>query len=167
MAKGETRLLFVRDTQMLILRVPIIALALIFYGLTGVILARIFTGLFGAFVNMILIRRLIGVTVVKQLAANLRALVAVIIMAAGVTLALRELPYATDHPALIMQIAILVTLGAVIYCAATLALWFAMNRPSGPEAEIVSLLSKVRSRLRPALLRGQTKEGALWNRIWP
>jgi O-antigen/teichoic acid export membrane protein len=150
MAKGETRLLFIRDMQMLIFRVPIIALALIFYGLTGVVLARIVTGLFGAFVNMILIRRLIGVTVIKQLAANLRALIAVGGMAAGVTLALREMAYTTDHVILVMQIGILVTLGAIIYCTATMALWLAMNRPSGPETEIVNLLSKVRSKLRPA-----------------
>jgi lipopolysaccharide exporter len=150
MAAGETRLLFVRDTQMLLLRMPIIAIALIYFGLTGVILARIFTGLFGAFVNMILVRRLIGVSVVKQLAANLRAFVAVAIMAAGVTLALRELPYTTDHVTLIVEIGALVTLGAIIYCAATLALWLGMNRPAGPETEIVTLLSKVRSKLRPA-----------------
>jgi lipopolysaccharide exporter len=150
MAAGETRLLFIRDTQMLLLRMPVIAIALVFFGLTGVILARIFTGLFGALVNMILVRRLIGVTVVRQLTANLRALIAVTIMAVGVTVALRELPYATDHLMLIVEIGILVTLGAVIYCAATLALWLAMNRPSGPETEIVSLLSKVRSKLRPA-----------------
>jgi lipopolysaccharide exporter len=150
MAAGETRLLFMRDTQMLLLRVPIIAGALIYYGLTGVILARIFTGLFGAFVNMVLVQRLIGVSVAKQLAANLRALVAVAVMALGVTVVLRELPDTTDHMTLIMYVGILVTLGAIIYCVATFIFWLAMNRPPGPETEIVNLLSRVRSKLRPA-----------------
>jgi hypothetical protein len=99
---------------------------------------------------MILVRRLIGVSVVKQLAANLRAFVAVAIMAMGVTLALRQLPYTTDHMTLIVEIGFLVAVGAVIYCGASLALWLAANRPAGPETEIVTLLSKVRSKLRPA-----------------
>ena len=147
MAKGQTRLLFVRDTQMLLVRMPIIAAALIFYGLTGLIIARVFTGLFSAFVNMMLIRRLIGVTITKQLAANLRAFISVGLMAAGVTLALRYMPYTTHNSTLAAELAILVALGAVLYCAASFLLWFAMGRPAGPETEVLTIMGKVRSKL--------------------
>ncbi|WP_179298293.1 hypothetical protein [Mesorhizobium carmichaelinearum] len=50
----------------------------------GGIIGRVFTGLFSAFVNVILVRRLIGVTVLKQLSANIRALRSIAVMAAGV-----------------------------------------------------------------------------------
>ena len=87
MAKGETRLLFIRDTQMLFVRVPVMIAGLMLYGLPGVIIGRVFTGLFSALVNMILVKRFIGVTVLKQLSANVRALTSIVVMAAGVSLA--------------------------------------------------------------------------------
>ena len=150
MAKGETRLLFIRDTQMLCLRVPVMIAGLMLAGLQGVIIGRVFTGLFSAFVNMILVQRFIGVTVLKQLSVNMRALTSIAVMAAGVSLASSHLPHTTDKIMLAQQLAILVTLGAVLYCGSTLLLWILMRRPAGPETEIQKVLGKVLSKVRPA-----------------
>jgi O-antigen/teichoic acid export membrane protein len=148
MAKGETRLLFVRDTQMFLVRVPVIALALIFYGLHGVIIARVGTGLLGAFVNMLLVRRLTGLTLLQQLGANSRAFISVAVMAVGVVATLAYLPFTTDYSTLIVHLAILVAIGAVLYCGTSLLLWLIMRRPAGPEREILTIAGKVRSKLR-------------------
>jgi lipopolysaccharide exporter len=150
MAKGETRLLFIRDTQMLFVRVPIIFACLMLYGLQGVIIGRVFTGLLGAFVNMVLVRRFIGVTVLKQLSANARALASIVVMAAGVSLASSYLAYATDKVMLAQQLAILVALGALLYCGSTFVLWILMKRPAGPETEIQKILGKILSKVRLA-----------------
>ena len=91
-----------------------------------------FTGLLGAFVNMILVQRFIGVTVLKQLAANGRALASIAVMAAGVSFASGYLPDTTDKVELALQLAILVALGGVLYCGSTLLLWILMKRPAGP-----------------------------------
>ena len=149
MAKGETRLLFVRDTQMLFVRVPIVIAGLMLYGLEGVIIGRVFTGLFGALVNMILVRRFIGVTVLKQLEANMRALMSITMMAAGVSLASSYMTHTTDKAMLALQLAILAALGALLYCGSSFLLWILMKRPAGPETEIQNLLAKILSKVRP------------------
>ncbi len=150
MAKGETRLLFMRDTQMFLVRVPVILLAMIFYGMPGVIVGRVFTGLLGAFVNMVLVRRFTGIAVVQQLSANTRALASVAVMAAGVVLCSRYLPVAPDKLALASQLALLVTLGAVLYCGCSLLLWLLMKRPAGPETEVMTIAGKIFAKVRPA-----------------
>jgi O-antigen/teichoic acid export membrane protein len=150
MAKGETRVLFIRDTQMLVLRVPIIFIGLVTYGLHGVILARVLTGTLASFVNMILVKRFIGVSVFKQLAANGRALASVALMAAGVSAISALLGPAADRPALLWQLSVLVASGATFYCGGTLLLWLAMKRPQGPETEILRIGGKILSNIAPA-----------------
>jgi O-antigen/teichoic acid export membrane protein len=150
MAKGETRLLFIRDTQMLFVRVPVIIAGLMLAGLPGVIIGRVFTGLLGALVNMILVRRLIGVTVLKQFFANMRSLTSVAVMAAGVSLAQRFLPDTADNAMLALHLASLVSLGGLLYCGSSLLLWISMKRPAGPETEVLQILGKILSKVRPA-----------------
>ena len=148
MAKGDTKLLFIRDTQMFCVRVPIMVVGLVLYGLPGVVLGRVFTGLFSAFVNMVLVKRFIGVSVLKQLSANLRALVSVAVMAAGVALASDHLAQTTDKLTLALQLAVLVGLGTLLYCGSTVLLWILTKRPAGPETEVLKILDKVLSKLR-------------------
>ncbi|MGN6538720.1 MAG: lipopolysaccharide biosynthesis protein [Mesorhizobium sp.] len=150
MAKGETRMLFVRDTQMLLVRVPIMVAGLLLAGLPGVVVGRVFTGLCSAVVDMVLVRRLIDLPVLKQLQANLRALVSVAVMAAGVAFAANQLPHTADRPMLALHLATLVALGGFLYCAATFLLWEAMGRPQGPEREVQTILGKLLAKLRPA-----------------
>jgi O-antigen/teichoic acid export membrane protein len=150
MARGETRLLFMRDTQMLFVRVPIMIAGLMLAGLPGVVIGRVFTGLCSAVVNMVLVRRLIGVTVRKQLAANLRALTSAAVMAAGVAVASTYLAHTADKPMLALQLATLVALGGFLYCATSFLLWEAMGRPAGPETEVQTILGKMLAKLRPA-----------------
>jgi O-antigen/teichoic acid export membrane protein len=149
MAKGETRRLFIRDTQMLFVRVPVMIAGLLLAGLPGVIIGRVFTGLLGALVNMILVRHLIGVTVLRQLFANMRALISIVVMAAGVTLVSAYLPHAIDQTMLALHLMALVAVGGLLYCGSTLLLWTAMKRPAGPETEILQILGKVLSKARP------------------
>jgi len=150
MAKGETRILFLRDTQMLLVRVPIIFVGLMTYGIHGVIFGRVFTGLLSAFVNMILVKRFIGVGVLKQLAANGRTLASVAVMAAGVSFVSTLMNVAVDRPALMLHIAVLIASGAALYCGTTLLLWQAMGQPDGPETEVQRILAKILSGIRPA-----------------
>jgi len=129
-------------------RVPIMVVGLVLYGLPGVVLGRVFTGLFSAFVNMVLVKRFIGVSVLKQLSANLRALVSVAVMAAGVALASDHLAQTTDKLTLALQLAVLVGLGTLLYCGSTVLLWILTKRPAGPETEVLKILDKVLSKLR-------------------
>jgi hypothetical protein len=150
MAKGETRVLFIRDAQMFCLRVPIMIAGLMVYGLPGVILGRVFTGLFSTLVNMMLVRRFTGISVLKQLSVNLRALVSVAVMAAGVSLASSHQAFTDDKLVLVTHLATLILVGGLIYCGSTFLLWMLMKRPAGPETEVRPILGKVLPRLRLA-----------------
>jgi hypothetical protein len=123
---------------------------LMLYGLPGVILGRVFTGLFSTVVNMMLVRRFTGVTVLKQLSVNLRALASVAVMAAGVSLASSHLAPTDDKVVLVTHLAILILLGGLLYCGSTLLLWTLMKRPAGPETEVQTILGKVLPKLRLA-----------------
>lgn len=149
MATGHTKMLFWRSTQMFFLRVPIIFAGLFFFGLKGAVLCRIFTGLFAAVVNMILVRRIIGVTVVRQVSANMRALASAAVMGGAVTLASSQINFAHDKLALASQLGGLIALGALVYCSSTLALWWSMKKPSGPEMEIQVVFGKLLAKVRP------------------
>lgn len=154
MATGDTRMLFVRDTQMLVVRLPIIVASLLLWGLPGVVYARVFTGCLATFVNMLLVRRLIGVTVSRQLAANARALISVSAMAISVWATLEVLGPTESKLQLAEHVALLVVTGALVYVATSFLLWLVMRRPDGPEIEIHRLVRKVLSKARRVTLPG-------------
>jgi PST family polysaccharide transporter len=146
MAKGQTKLLFIRDAQMLVLRVPIIVAGLVYFGLPGVIYARILSGLISTVVNMLLVKRLIGLPFFQQLAANFRALASVAVMAAGVWGLSHLLSAPTDKLALATHLAILVVAGTVLYIGSSFVLWLAMKKPNGPETEVQRIVVKTLSK---------------------
>jgi len=142
MAKGATRRLFIRDSQMLLLRLPVIIGGLILWGLPGVIYARVFTGILASFVNMLLVKEFIGVPVLKQLAANTRSLTSVAVMAAVVSLVENFLSSSGDKFALFDQLVLLIALGAVTYTSCSVLLWMLMGRPEGAETEVFRIAGK-------------------------
>lgn len=152
MARGETRLLFVRSLQMLLVRIPLIVAAMLLYGLPGLVAARVFTGLLATGVNMVLVRRLIGVGLRAQLGVNRRALFSAAAMVA-VALGVSHLFPPTMVPHLLaLQVACVGSAAVLGYCAATALLWHAAHRPPGPEQELNRLLHKLwnKARMRPA-----------------
>lgn len=148
MALGNTRLLFIRDTQMLFVRVPLITAGLLIGGMQGLILARVFTGVLAAVVNMFLVKRLTDLKVGEQLWANFRSLASVTVMALGVYLADRYSVASVGSFALLIRLACLVGLGALLYCGSMTLMWLCMAKPEGPETEVRKLVTKIFSRLR-------------------
>lgn len=152
MAMGQTRQLFWRSIQLLVIRLPIVICGLWFYGLRGMVVARVLAGFVSIFINMRQVRQLIGVSIIQQLASNLRAIASVVIMAAAVLLVDAAMP--ADHTSLMlgMRIATLSLTGAISYVGASWLLWSAMGKPSGPETELTNMLGQfLRRRKRPEL----------------
>ncbi|KQM31027.1 lipopolysaccharide biosynthesis protein [Agrobacterium cavarae] len=150
MALGKTKTLFFRDTQMLLVRVPIVTIGLVFWGLPGLIISRIFTGVFAAIVNMFVVKRFIDLPVSAQLWANFRALLSSAIMAACVLLLHSYLGTKSTPLDLAWQLGGLITAGAVSYCGSSLLLWVMMRYPDGPESEAAKIISKIVLKFRPA-----------------
>jgi len=143
MATGATRNLFQRDLLLFVLRLPVIIAAMLLWGLTGLIYARVATGLTAAFINMTLVRRLTGLTLTVQLLANLRSLTAVAVMAAGViAIGMQFNHLGAGLLDLLVELGVRAVAGAALYVATSLALWHVAGRPGGPEKEILTLISR-------------------------
>lgn len=149
MAQGETRLLFVRSVQMLLIRVPIIVVGMLLGGLEGVVIGRVVSGVVAIFFAMRLVRRFTGLGLREQLAANVRSLASVAVMAAGVALVAPHLSRLTDPASLGIKIATITALAAPLYCGTTLLLWTLMGKPAGPERELGQILTKAFARFGP------------------
>jgi len=150
MAQDGTRLLFIRDLQMFCIRFPIILAGMYWWGLTGLVLARVVSGLLAIAVNMVLVSRMIDLPVSRQLEANVRAFVSVALMALGCWGVSHIFGTPSDRLLLGVQIALEVAVGASIYVGANLAFWLGAGRPAGPETEMLQIVGKATRRLRHA-----------------
>lgn len=140
MGLGQTRLIFVRDIINLIVRYPIIIVGLFWGGLIGLLLARCITGTFILLLDLLLSRRLIGVSVQRQILASWRVGVSAGLMA----LAVWAMQLSGFYEPALIDIAILIAVGVVTYLASTLLLWVLSGKPAGPEQEIVNMLDVFR-----------------------
>lgn len=143
MAKGETKLLFKRDLFSFTVRVPIIIAGMFMGGLVGIIYARAITGVIAIFINMHLVRRLIGTAVSSQIAANRRSLMSIILMAMGVLYLESILGLGEKQLDLVLKIGALIIFGALIYISAHFILWIGAGKPQGPENEVLKVVYKV------------------------
>lgn len=142
MGLGQTRLLFVRDVINLVVRYPLIFAGLFLGGLLGLLLARCVSGLFAIGIDLYLARRLVGASILAQIASSWRALAATTVMAVSVwglgALGVERATY--------LDLALLVVTGAASYLGASLVFWLAAGRPAGPEREALDLLKFLRRR---------------------
>ena len=150
MAQGETKLLFKRNVQMLLVRIPLIVAGMLVAGLKGVVVARVVSGLFSIFLAMRLVRRFTGLNLRQQLGANMRSLLSVAAMVGAVVLVSPWLGTGTDTVSLLIRIAGIGAVAGLVYCGTSFVLWIAMRRPSGPEREVQLLLGKMLTKLRTA-----------------
>lgn len=144
MALGDTKTLFRRSFLLFFVRLPIIVSGTVLFGLPGLIYSRCLTGLIGSAIDMSLVKKLIGVSVLDQLLANWRALAATALMAAAVLTVRTNLLAEASSLALIFVSA---TTGALTYFAVSAALWLIRRPMDGPEAELLTAIAKMRSRL--------------------
>ena len=139
MALGQTRLLFVRDLQMFFIRLPIIIVCTIMFGLTGLVLGRSFAGLFGIVFNVQLVKRFVGVGILAQFAVNGRALLSAAVMSAGTIALAYIMPAAQSRSDLILEVAARVVTAGILFCGTMIGSWLLLDRPIGPENELLRL----------------------------
>lgn len=148
MATGATRLLFNRSLQMFLLRLPLVATGMYFWGLPGVLAGRATSGTIGTLINILMVRQLVGLKVREQLRVNLRCIASVALMIAAVLSVQALLPDGADSWSRLIVIFASAGTGAIVYIGATSLLWRAAGRPVGPEAEILQFAGKLLGRLR-------------------
>ncbi|KQT51004.1 hypothetical protein ASG43_07105 [Aureimonas sp. Leaf454] len=130
MVSGQTKQLLKRDLWMLAIRLPLIVIGLYMGGLFGVIIARIFSGVFVIWQNLILVRNIIGVSILRQAFGPWRTFMAAILLYGFL---LGFLPDWTDMPAsldveTLALSAVVIAAGLLLYASLHILLWL-IGRP--------------------------------------
>lgn len=150
MAAGETRLLFKRDLQGFLISAPAVAAGMYFGGLMGILNVRIVLAGIGILLNMQVVKHVSGVSIVRQFAANTRALASVAVMSLVVLATTRTTAASHEVSALVAAIAIRVLVGALTYVTTTALLWILQGRPEGPEDELLRFAARLWAKRRSA-----------------
>jgi lipopolysaccharide exporter len=143
MAAGRTQLLFTRDLQGFLFRVPMVIVGLHFGGFAGVLYARAIVSTSGLLFNANVITQVTGLSLWQQIRPNMRAVASVLLMAAVLAPMDAFLDKGSSHWTIALNLGALIAAGAVVYSVATFILWRMMGRPEGPETELVQVASKV------------------------
>ena len=152
MAAGATRLISIRELQDLVIRVPSIIAGALIDGLTGVVCARALTALILILFHMQVVKRVTGLTFWVQFAANIRSLASICVMVAVLLPLSRSVEYfGFGRIDLVIEIAILIILGAVSYLGSHAMIWVLSGKPDGPEREALKIADSVKHRLRPRI----------------
>jgi len=147
-SKGETRMLFNRSVAQIAFRIPIVFIGLYYFGFMGLLVSRFISGgIMVTIVNMYMVRKLIGITVRDQLLVCWRSLIASGVMAVVVMLASKAFPPIHNSLQAAEMLAVLVPLGAAVYCGVQGVLWLLAGKPElGIETEIVKIAEKALGR---------------------
>jgi lipopolysaccharide exporter len=143
MAAGRTQLLFMRDLQAFLYRVPLVFVGLYFGGFAGILYARVVTGTAGLLFNTNVVTKVTGLSLWQQIRPNMRAVASVLLMVAVVAPIDAFSDKGSGHWVTALNLSVLIVVGAVVYGVATFILWRVMGRPEGPETELVQVASKV------------------------
>lgn len=142
-AHGKTRELFWRDILIFFVRVPIVLVGIWFGGLIGLLYGRVISGTIGIFINLVLVKMIIQVSVREQIIANWRSIVSAIVMAVLVFFLKGHLiinHFAQHHVAVLI---ICTFAGVTFYSSMMYVLWVVSGKNIGPETEIFQLCKQV------------------------
>jgi len=143
-ALGATKALFHRSVIIMVVRVPMIFAGLYFYGLYGLLVARVASGVLESAVNMYMVNSLIGISPWEQLRVTWRSLLSGIGMTAVVVAVGWMLPASHEFGMSALSLASMVLSGAIVYCGLHLILWQVSGRPAlGLETEIVGYVRRL------------------------
>ena len=141
MALGKTKILFMQQAAVLLLKVPLLVVGLTYGGLIGAALARCFAEFVSMILEMWATKILTGVSVGAQAVSHSITVVALATMSLGIYFLHANLPASLDGAK--MQLALEVPAGAAIYVSTIALLWLAAGKPEGPVSEFLNVAERV------------------------
>ena len=147
MALGETRAMVWRNVLQMCVKLPLVIVGALKYGFMGVIAARIISETITAVYCMVIIRRLSGLSVARQLVSCWRSVAAVAFMAVILETFTSYFDWGIAPPWVAAQLGASVTLGAAAYTSCLFLLWRIEGRPQGLETLALRMLARLRQRL--------------------
>lgn len=110
-------------------------------GLFGIIVARCVSGLVSIIVAMTMVRRILGISMLRQLSANIRFIVGVVVMVICAYLVGVCFGNGAGTNFLLLKVAAIVSVGAIAYPLTVYTFWHLQGRPEGPEREVIELVT--------------------------
>lgn len=140
MAMGQPKVLVVREAVNFGMRVPLTLGGAWYFGLLGAVIARSLGGLVIIGMTLMIARRFVQISVLRQISNIWRSLISVAVMVAGVELLKHNLAPPAGVSMQILQVGLLVATGAMLYAGTHLALWLLAKRPDGAEQFILNMV---------------------------
>jgi PST family polysaccharide transporter len=149
MALNRTRQLTWCVTIQLCVKLPLVVAGALLYGFLGVIGARIISECVTTLYCRVLVKKILDIRVISQLADCWRPVVAALAMLNVMEMSEPYLPTGHEMNDLLVQLLLGVAIGAVSYIGSLLILWLASGQPSGIEATASRMLLDMLRRPRP------------------
>ena len=146
MSFDRTQIFFKRNLFEVCVKLPLVIVGAIKYGFMGVVIARCISESMTVFFCMKVVRRLIGLSIRRQLLGPWRSIVSAIAMALVVRLVSPALTAADAAAPLAAGLLLVVVLGAATYCFVLGSLWSASGSPAGLEAMVAAELTELMRR---------------------
>jgi O-antigen/teichoic acid export membrane protein len=145
MALDRTRDIFRRDALVLVIRIPLVLAGLAVGAATqmgalmGIVIGSSVASLILLGLSLRLVTVLSGIPIARQLSVTIRPFFAALAMSAGLIIVRNRSEYFTSLDSSLIDIAITIGIGAILYFAALALLWLGSGRPEGAEAEFLTL----------------------------
>ena len=145
---NKTGILFRLVAIELVIKLPLMLVAVLYYGIPGVIAVRLATAVVVAGFAMLAARKLIGLSMRDQLLGPWRPMMSVVIMALVIVPLEASVANVAEVSQLIPGLAIVVGVGAIAYASSMFLLWRLAGCPDGLEFNVASLLASYSRRVR-------------------
>lgn len=148
MSQGKTRWIFSRDLLMVIVHVPAMYLGYQANGIVGMLVARLLTGLLLIAMNLFMVKKVLSVSILRQLIHANRTFVSVALMIL-INVLLPD-PNTSELAVIpgVLELLTLVSICGLAYIFSHFFLWFLADKPSGLESKLIEALVKVHPKLR-------------------
>jgi O-antigen/teichoic acid export membrane protein len=125
----------------LVIKLPLLLIGLVYYGIAGVIAVRLITAVAVAGCTMVVVRELIGLRLRDQLFGPWRASLSVGAMAAIVALIQGHLAFPSNFYQSVYNLVIVSSAGALVYITSMYLLWRSVGYPDGVENHVAKLVA--------------------------
>lgn len=148
MTRNRTDISFRLISIELVIKLPLMLVGVLYYGISGVIAVRLATALVTAGFAMLAVRELIGLRIRDQLLGPWRPMMSALIMALVIAPLEGSVTNVAGFSQLILGLAIVVGVGAIVYASSMFLLWRLAGCPDGLEFDVANLLASYSRRVR-------------------
>lgn len=142
MALNQTRGILMRDIASLLTQITLLFTGLYLFGFIGFLAGYSLAAVAAAAINFVFLKKLIGISLMRQVRNFGRSLIAAAAMA-GAVLTIRQVTgIPTDALGQILTVALFAMTGAVTYGLVHIFLWIASGRPDGVERTALNVTHK-------------------------